>query len=128
MLSLDFALCGTVGVLMANASLNGRPGDGLISERIVDRHQTDVFPGPGSQSGVGNIVQSLFLSTALPTASGIIWGLVRCSSCLLPVIHCWVLNKDIGATFVQPFVTCITPTRTTFSLNTESTYDWKAKQ
>lgn len=47
----------------------------LISRTIVPLiDQKDVVPGAGSQSGVGNIVQSLFLSPALPTASGIIWG------------------------------------------------------
>ncbi len=47
----------------------------LISRTIVPLiDQQDVFPGEGSQSGVGNIVQSLFLSPALPTASGVVWG------------------------------------------------------
>jgi hypothetical protein len=35
-------------------------------------------------------------------------------------------RADINATFLQPFVSYITKTKTTFSLNTESTYDWKA--
>jgi hypothetical protein len=47
----------------------------LISRTIVPLiDQKDVVPGSGSQSGVGNIVQSLFLSPALPTTSGIVWG------------------------------------------------------
>ena len=47
----------------------------LISRTIVQLiDQQDVVPGEGSQSGAGNIVQSLFLSPALPTASGVIWG------------------------------------------------------
>lgn len=33
-------------------------------------------------------------------------------------------RNDVNATFIQPFVSYITPTATTFSLNTESTYDW----
>ena len=38
-------------------------------------------------------------------------------------------NKaDINATFLQPFLSYNTKTATTFSVNTESTYDWKSKQ
>jgi hypothetical protein len=36
--------------------------------------QSDVFPGAGSQSGIGDIVQSVFFSPKEPTASGWIWG------------------------------------------------------
>ena len=35
-------------------------------------------------------------------------------------------RADVNATFLQPFVAFVTPTHTTFSLNTESTYDWEA--
>jgi hypothetical protein len=43
--------------------------------------------------------------------------------------HLWDFAGDdsrsaINATFLQPFVSYITPTKTTFTLNTESTYDW----
>jgi hypothetical protein len=34
-------------------------------------------------------------------------------------------RADISATFLQPFVTYITPKQTTFALNTEATYDWE---
>lgn len=34
-------------------------------------------------------------------------------------------RADISATFLQPFLTYITPSQTTFGLNTESTYDWE---
>ena len=37
-------------------------------------------------------------------------------------------RADISATFMQPFITYITQTKTTFSLNSESTYDWKSEQ
>ena len=37
-------------------------------------------------------------------------------------------RNDISATFVQPFLTYITDTKTTFALNTESTYDWQNKE
>ena len=36
--------------------------------------QDDIFPGSGSQTGIGDIVQSLFLSPSLATDSGWIWG------------------------------------------------------
>jgi len=143
-------------------SLN--PEWNLISRTIVPLiDQKDVFPGAGSQSGVGNIVQSLFLSPARPTASGVIWGagpvflLPTASNSLLGTEkwgigptgvalrqqgawtvgalanHIWSVggkdaDPDISATLIQPFVTYITPTRTTFALNMESAYDWKAKQ
>lgn len=43
--------------------------------------------------------------------------------------HLWDVAGDderngVNATFFQPFVSYITPTHTTFSLNTEATYDW----
>lgn len=37
-------------------------------------------------------------------------------------------RADISATFLQPFLTYITATKTTFALNTESTYDWEAEK
>lgn len=36
--------------------------------------QNDVAPGAGSQSGIGDVVQSLFFSPKAPTAGGWIWG------------------------------------------------------
>ena len=37
-------------------------------------------------------------------------------------------RTDVSATFLQPFVSYITQTKTTIALNTESTYDWEGKQ
>lgn len=37
-------------------------------------------------------------------------------------------RADISATFLQPFLTYVTPKQTTFALNTESTYDWENDQ
>lgn len=47
--------------------------------------------------------------------------------------HIWGAGGDdsrenVSATFLQPFLSYTTKTHTTFSMNTESTYDWKAKQ
>lgn len=39
---------------------------------VID--QSDIFPGAGSQTGIGDTVQSLFFSPKAPTQSGWIWG------------------------------------------------------
>jgi hypothetical protein len=39
---------------------------------VVD--QEDLFPGAGSQFGLGDVVQSLFFSPKEPTEGGLIWG------------------------------------------------------
>ncbi len=49
------------------------------------------------------------------------------------VNHIWSLagdsdRADVSNTFLQPFLAYTTPTAWTFSLNTESTYDWKDEQ
>ena len=47
--------------------------------------------------------------------------------------HVWGVNdpddrEQISATFLQPFLVYTTPTAVSYSLNTESTYDWKSEQ
>ena len=37
-------------------------------------------------------------------------------------------RSDVNATFLQPFLTFTTPKQTTFTINTESTYDWANSQ
>jgi hypothetical protein len=47
----------------------------VISRTIVPIvSQQDVFPGAGSQFGLGDIVQSAFFGPKAPTADGWIWG------------------------------------------------------
>ena len=47
----------------------------LITRTIVPViHQDDIFPGEGSQFGLGDISASLFASPREPTESGVIWG------------------------------------------------------
>lgn len=47
----------------------------LISRTILPVvSQHDVFPGAGSQSGIGDVVQSVFFSPKAPTDGGWIWG------------------------------------------------------
>lgn len=48
----------------------------VISRTIVPiASQTNISPGSGTQTGLGDVVQSLFFSPQKPTASGLIWGL-----------------------------------------------------
>ena len=47
--------------------------------------------------------------------------------------HIWSVageddRADVNSTFLQPFVAYVTGTHTTFSLNTESTYDWESEE
>ena len=47
--------------------------------------------------------------------------------------HLWDFAGDdsragVNATFLQPFVSYITDTKTTFTINSESTYDWNANE
>jgi len=47
----------------------------LISRTIVPViYQDDIFPGEGSQFGLGDINLSLFFSPKKPTSGGLIWG------------------------------------------------------
>ena len=136
----------------------------LISRTILPLvRQSDIFPGAGTQTGTGDVVQSIFFSPRAPTASGGIWGagpvllLHTGSNDLLTTgkwgagptavvlkqsngwtrgvlaNHIWSFagdddRADVNATFLQPFLTCTTPTQWTFALNIESTYDWEAEQ
>lgn len=128
---------------------------------VVD--QRDIFPGSGSQSGIGDVVQSFFFSPKAPTAAGWIWGagpvflLPTGSDALLSAEkwgagptgvvlkqegpwtfgalanHIWSFagdqnRADVNGTFLQPFLSYTTPGAWTFTLNSESTYDWRANQ
>ena len=140
------------------------PDWNLISRTILPViYQDEIFPGSGDQFGLGDIVQSLFLSPAKPGPGGLIWGVGPVF--LLPtatddrlgadkfgigptavvlkqsgpwtsgalVNHNWSVAGsdrvgDISTTFLQPFLSYTTQDAWTFSVNTESTYDWKADQ
>lgn len=136
----------------------------LISRTIVPViDQSDIVPGAGSQFGIGDTVQSLFLSPVAPSAGGWIWGVGPVF--LLPTgtddllttdrwgagptavalrqqgpwtygllaNHIWSFagdedRGDVNTTFVQPFLTYTTPTAWSYTLQTESTYDWEGEQ
>jgi hypothetical protein len=136
----------------------------VISRTIVPLiSQDDIFPGAGSQNGIGDTVQSLFFSPVAPTASGWIWGvgpvflLPTGTDDLLTVDkwglgptvvvlkqqgpltygvlanHIWSIagkdsRSDISTTFLQPFMSYTTKQAVSFTLNSESTYDWKSEE
>ncbi len=135
----------------------------LISRTILPIiHQSDVV-GDSSQTGLGDTLQSFFLSPKEPGPFGLIWGVGPVL--LLPTAtedslgsgkfglgptavllkqdgpwtygallnHVWSVAGDrdranVSSTFLQPFLSYTTATKTTFGLNTESTYDWEAEQ
>jgi hypothetical protein len=136
----------------------------LISRTILPLiAQEDVGRGTGSQVGLGDVAQSLFLSPAAVGDSGVIWG--AGAVFLLPTAtddllgaeqwgagptavalkqigpwtvgmlanHIWSVagedsRADVNATFAQPFLTYTTPDATSFTLQTETTYDWEADE
>ena len=56
------------------------PDWNLISRTILPIvRQADIFPGAGTQTGIGDVVQSVFFSPKAPTAAGWIWVWGRCS-------------------------------------------------
>ena len=135
----------------------------LISRTIVPViWQDEIAPDAGSQFGIGDVVQSLFLSPVAPVAG---WIVGAGPVLLLPtgtddllsakkfgvgptavvlkqqsgftygalVNHIWSVagdddRQDLSATFLQPFLAYATPAAWTFTLQTESTYDWNGEQ
>lgn len=136
----------------------------LISRTILPlTHQSSITPGSGTQTGLGDTLQSVFFSPKTPTAGGLIWGVGP--AMLLPTgtenelsgrkwglgptgvalvqhgpwtygalaNHIWSVAGDNGrpsvsSTFIQPFLSYTTPTAWSYTVNTESTYDWKRSQ
>ncbi|HKR34397.1 MAG TPA: transporter [Steroidobacteraceae bacterium] len=137
----------------------------MISRTIVPLiSQEDILPDSGHQSGLGDVLQSLFFSPKAHTRSGWIWGagpalaLPTAGDDLLGsgkwsagptavalkqtadgwtygalMNHLWSVageddRADVSSTFLQPFLTKGLGQGRTFSVNFESTYDWKAQQ
>lgn len=131
----------------------------LISRTIAPISRQDDLVPHTTQFGLGDIMQSLFFSPAVPGPTGWIWG--AGPVVLLPTAtehflggekwgagptavvlrqehgltygilanHIWSLagtdhTPNVSSTFLQPFLAYTTKTYTTFSLVTESTYDW----
>ncbi|NNU66281.1 transporter [Rhizobium indicum] len=133
----------------------------LISRTILPvTWQNDIAGPSGTQFGLGDTLQSFFLSPAKPTETGIVWGAGPVF--LLPTAtdellgggkwgagptavvlkqdgpwtygilgnHIWSFagqsdREDVSSTFLQPFISYTTKDAWTFSLNTESTYNWE---
>jgi hypothetical protein len=137
----------------------------IISRTIVPLiDQKDSLPnGAADESGLGDIVQSLFFSPKKQTERGWTWGVgpvfllptaskdilgsekwgIGPTAVALKQEHGWTVGvlanhiwsvagdndrQDVSATYLQPFLSFTTRTYTTFGVNTESTYDWKAEQ
>ncbi len=136
----------------------------LISRTIVPIIDQDDIPVDGSgETGLGDILQSLFFSPKAPTSGGIIWGVgpamllptatddalgaekwgIGPTAVALKQTGPWTYGglvnhiqsfagagdrSDVSATFLQPFVSYITKTKTTIGLNVESTRDWEAEE
>lgn len=136
----------------------------LISRTILPVvDQSDIPTNGVNESGIGDVLQSVFFSPKEPGERGWIWG--AGPVLLLPtgsedalstekwgagptavglkqvgpwtygalVNHVWSFEgeddrADVNATFIQPFLTYITKTKTTLALNTESTYDWEGEE
>jgi hypothetical protein len=130
----------------------------MISRTIIPIiHQGNVTGPNTSQTGLGDIVQSLFFSpnktepiiwavgpvVLLPTATNASlgaqkWGVGPTALALKQkngwtygVLgnHIWSVagksnREEVNATFVQPFLSYSTKDAWTYSINTESTYDW----
>jgi len=135
----------------------------LISRTILPIINQDNLVNNSSQSGLGDITQSLFFSPKEPTHGGWIWGAgpafliptatddllgtekfgLGPTAVLLKQEHGWTYgalvnqiwsvagndNRDnVSSTFLQPFLSFTTKKQTTFTLNTESSYDWEHSQ
>ena len=135
----------------------------LISRTILPVISQHDMVGTSSQSGLGDITQSLFFSPKAPTHGGWIWGAgpafliptatdsllgtekfgLGPTAVLLKQEHGWTYGglvnhiwsvagndnrDDVSSTFLQPFLSFTTKKQTTFTLNTESSYDWEHSQ
>ncbi|RBP35350.1 hypothetical protein DES53_12217 [Roseimicrobium gellanilyticum] len=135
----------------------------MISRTIVPFISQEDMIGRSSQTGLGDITQSLFFSPKNPGPGGWIIGVgpafliptatddllgtekfgLGPTAVLLKQAHGWtfgaLLNHiwsvagdgdrdDVSSTFVQPFLSYTTKKQTTFTLNSESTYDWEHEQ
>jgi hypothetical protein len=136
----------------------------LISRTIVPViKQDEILPFAGEQFGLGDTLQSFFLSPSQPTSEGIVWGvgpvilaptgtddllssgkwgagptgviLRQSGSWTVGALanHVWSFagdadRTDVNSTYIQPFISYTTPDLWTFTLNTESTYNWENEE
>ena len=136
----------------------------LITRTIMPViYQDDIFPGSGSDFGLGDINMSLFFSPKLPTSGGWLWGagpVLLFPTATEPLLggkkwgagpalvaltlrgpwtvgmlanHIWSYagdsdRQDINSTFLQPFMAYTTPTAWTYSVQSETTYNWETEK
>jgi hypothetical protein len=136
----------------------------LISRTILPIIKQEDIPEAGAgDSGIGDVLQSVFFSPKEPTTGGLIWGvgpvflLDTASNDALgsekwaagptgvvlkqqgPWTYGLLANHlesfagknsraDISATFMQPFINYIAPTKTTYGASIEATYDWETDE
>jgi hypothetical protein len=133
-----------------------------LARRLYDQEVKN-HPQNRSQDGLGDTVQSFFLSPKDPGPGGIIWAVgpvflyptatqdllggekwgLGPTFVLLKQSGGWTMGvlanqiwsvggastrNNISASFIQPFLSYTTHTHTSFTLNTESTYDWESSQ
>lgn len=128
---------------------------------IVD--QSNFTDDRYNESGLSDILQSVWFSPVEPNSRGWIWGVG--GAFLFPTAsdeflgtekwgagptavvlkqtgpwtiggltnHLWSYAGDddraeVNSTFIQPFCAYVTPTKTTFTINSESTFDWTNDQ
>jgi len=134
----------------------------IISRTIVPIiNQSDFTNSDYNESGLGDILQSVWVSPSEPTSSGWVWGVggafllptasddvlgggkwgVGPTAVALKQMGPWTIGgltnhissfagdndrNYINSTFIQPFCSYVTPTKTTFTINSESTFDWRS--
>lgn len=135
----------------------------VISRTIAPIITQDDIPSNGEgKSGIGDILQSFWLSPKEPTSYGLVWGvgpalLLNTGSndalgsskwgagptiVLLKQTGPWTMAflgnhiwsfagndsaSGVSSTFMQPILNYITKSKTTFLVNTETTYNWKTE-
>jgi hypothetical protein len=142
-LSKDWNLISRTILPVVNLQGEAGPVTGQLNfgDTLQSLFLSPVRPGPGGVIwGVGPVA---LLPTATGQFSGIQqWGLgpngvalVQRGPWTVGVLanHLWSVanngsNANMNASFVQPILTYTTPTAWSFTLNTESTYDWNANQ
>lgn len=157
---------GTKSLLNIQPVIPVKIGDdwNMISRTILPViRQKNVYPGAGTQSGIGDTVQSLFFSPDALTKNGWTWGVGPVF--LLPTgsddaltadawglgptgvalkqsgpwtvgglaNHIWSVDEGdergkVNATFLQPFMSYTTPTAISYTVNSESTYNWESEE
>lgn len=117
-------------------------GDGLDAFGLGDITQSFFF-SPKESSPIWGVGPVLLIPSATDDLlGGEKWGIGPTAVVLKQdgpwtygalVNHLWDVAGDddrgsVNATFLQPFVSYILPTKTTLTLNTETTYDWSNEQ